>query len=513
LAGRPGGEVIEAPGTVLEFQGISKRFGGTLAVDNVNLTLESGTVLALLGENGAGKSTLIKLLAGVHRPDAGEIRFGKARLDEAARARIAFIHQDLGLIDTMTVSENFALVRGYPRSRGLISWRAVEAAAVDALRIVGGDLDPHAIVGSLSRTEKSILAIARALAVQADVIVLDEPSASLPEADVERLFAVLRKLRKRGVAMIYVTHRIDEVFRIADRVAVMRDGRLVGLRTVHETNSAELILLIVGRPPSEVFIQPPHPSAAPLLRLEGIRVGAVGPVSMAVMAGELVGFAGLRGAGHELLGRALGGIRPFTDGQALFRGVPLAPTSPAEAIHAGIAFVTSNRQEESLAMSLTVRENLFLNPAVRGRGLLAPMLPRTERGQAMGLIDRFNIRPRETDKVVGTLSGGNQQKAVLARWLGTNSRLLVLEEPTMGVDVGAKAEIYALIDQALRAGLGMIILSSDFEEVAHICNRAFVFDRGRVVAEVPRSQLSVASLIDAASGGRRGLPQAVGGIT
>jgi len=482
--------VIEAPGTVLEFQGISKRFGGTLAVDNVNLTLESGTVLALLGENGAGKSTLIKLLAGVHRPDAGEIRFGKARLDEAARARIAFIHQDLGLIDTMTVSENFALVRGYPRSRGLISWRAVEAAAVDALRIVGGDLDPHAIVGSLSRTEKSILAIARALAVQADVIVLDEPSASLPEADVERLFAVLRKLRQRGVAMIYVTHRIDEVFRIADRVAVMRDGRLVGLRTVHETNSAELILLIVGRPPSEVFIQPPHPSAAPLLRLEGIRVGAVGPVSMAVMAGELVGFAGLRGAGHELLGRAL------------------------EAIHAGIAFVTSNRQEESLAMSLTVRENLFLNPAVRGRGLLAPMLPRTERGQAMGLIDRFNIRPRETDKVVGTLSGGNQQKAVLARWLGTNSRLLVLEEPTMGVDVGAKAEIYALIDQALRAGLGMIILSSDFEEVAHICNRAFVFDRGRVVAEVPRSKLSVASLIDAASGGRhRGLPQAVGGIT
>ena len=485
---------------LVAFQQVSKQFGGTLAVDRVQLELEAGTILALLGENGAGKSTLIKMLAGVHAPDAGQILIRGHPIDPASRGRIAFIHQDLGLIDSMTAAENIAMVCGYTRARGLISWRRTAEAARTALEAIGGEIDPDALVSSLSRTEKSLLAIARALARRADVLVLDEPTASLPAGDVARLFNALRRLRAQGVAMIYVTHRIDEVFQIADQVAVMRDGRLAGTRSVTDTNTPELIYLIVGRPPSEVFIRPPRPSASIVLEVGQAHVGSVGPVQLQVMAGEVVGLAGLRGAGHEAFGRALVGLRRFTAGSVLLNGTPLRASNPADAIRAGIAFVTSNRQEEGLAMGLSVRENLFLNPAVRGRRPFNAMPPAAERRLASGVIRRFQIRPPEADKVIGTLSGGNQQKAVLARSLEAGAQLLVLEEPTMGVDVGAKSEIYALMNEALEAGLAMIVISADLEEVSYICNRAFVFNRGRVVAEVGRKDLSVSRLTELAAG-------------
>jgi ribose transport system ATP-binding protein len=486
---------------LVEFRQVTKQFGGTLAVDRVDISLQAGTILALLGENGAGKSTLIKMLAGVHVPDGGQIWVDGRPVDPASRARIAFIHQDLGLIDSMTAAENIAIVCGYPRSRGLISWGRTSQAARSALDAIGGEIDPDALVGILSRTEKSLLAIARALARHADVLVLDEPTASLPAGDVEGLFGALRRMRDQGVAMIYVTHRIDEVFQIADRVAVMRDGRLVATRDVRDTTASELIYLIVGRPLSEVFVRPPHPSAISALDVDQVFIGSVGPVQLHVMSGELVGMAGLRGAGHEAFGRALGGLRPFSAGSARLNGEPLASSTPADAIRAGVAFVTSNRQEEGLAMALTVRENLFINPALQGRRPWHAMRRRTERRLASHLIHRFRIRPPEADKVVGNLSGGNQQKAVLARWLRTGVRLLILEQPTMGVDVGAKSEIYALMNEALEAGLAMILVSSDLEEVANICNRAFVFNRGRVVAEVGRHDLSVGRLTELAAGG------------
>jgi ribose transport system ATP-binding protein len=496
--GRPG---TPADDPVVEFRHVTKQFGGTLAVDRVQLEVAPGAILALLGENGAGKSTLIKLLAGVHTADAGQILVGGRPIDPASRGRIAFIHQDLGLIDSMTAAENIAMVRGYERAWGVISWRRTTEAGRAALEVIGGEIDPDVLVGGLSRTEKSLVAIARALARHADVLVLDEPTASLPSGDVARLFNVLRRLRNQGVAMIYITHRIDEVFQIADRVAVMRDGRVVGTRSVGEMNSSELVHLIVGRPPSEVFIKPPHPSANLVLEVDQAYIGSVGPVQMQVMAGEIVGLAGLRGAGHEALGRALAGLRRFTAGSVRLGGTLMAAATPGDAIRVGIAFVTSNRHEEGLAMGLTVRENLFLNPGVRGRRPFDAMPPAAERRLATNLIRRFRIRPPEADKVIGTLSGGNQQKAILARWLDAGARLLVLEEPTMGVDVGAKSEIYALMNAALEAGLAMIVVSTDLEEVSYICNRAFVFNRGRLVAEVDRKDLSVSRLTKLAAGG------------
>ena len=493
-AGRAGSSPL------VEFQGLCKSFGGTQAVDHVSLTVERGRILALLGENGAGKSTLIKLLAGVFQPDRGVILLDGRLVDHRRdKRRLAFIHQDHGLVDSLTVAENIALVSGYARRLGLIDWRETQKTARNALEQVGLTIDLTATVSELSRTERSLVAIARALAMDVDLLVLDEPTASLPAADVERLFDALRPLRDRGVGMIYVTHRIDEVFRIADQVAVMRDGRLVAVSEVAATSAGALVQWIVGRPLSDVFVRAPRPASKPLLELRGVRLDHLKPVSFSVMAGELVGLAGLRGAGHQLLGRALAGAGRLLGGEISVRGRAVRVSSPREAIAAGIAFVTSNRQEESLAPSLSVRENLFLNPSTSGRHPFSFLLHRVERRQAQDLINRFYVRPPDPERVIATLSGGNQQKCVLARGLATPCSVFVLEEPTQGVDVGAKAEIYALMNDALSSGCCILILSSDFEEITYLCNRALVFNRGEMVAELARDEISLPRLIELAS--------------
>lgn len=483
----------------MELRDLCKSFGDTLAVDHVCLTVDRGEILALLGENGAGKSTLIKLLAGIYRPDRGSILLNGQPIDHHQDNHLAFIHQDHGLIDTMTIAENVALVRGYDRAFGFIDWRSTRENTERALEHVGLTLDPKINVSELSRTERSLVAIARALAMNVDLLVLDEPTASLSTADVERLFAVLRHLRDRGVGMIYVTHRLDEVFRIADRVAVMRDGRLVLVQDVSETSIGKLVDAIVGRSFSDVFIGAPEPSSEPLLELDSVRLGDLAATTFSVMAGELIGLTGLRGAGHELLGRALAGILPCAGGEISIRGRRVHLASPRQAIASGITFITSNREEESLAPSLSVRENLFLNPSNVGRRPFSFLLPQAERHQARELLERFYVRPADPERVIATLSGGNQQKSVLARGFATPGFVFVLEEPTQGVDVGAKSEIYLLMNHALASGCCILVLSSDFEEVAGICHRALVFNRGEMVAELSREEISVPRLIEFAS--------------
>ena len=484
---------------LVELRDLCKSFGETLAVNHISLTLPRGQIVALLGENGAGKSTLIKLLAGIYQPDHGSILLHGEPIDHHRNNQLAFIHQDHGLIDTMTIAENIALVSGYDRALGLIDWRSTRQHAERSLEHVGLRIDPTINVSDLSRTERSLVAIARALAMHVDVLVLDEPTASLPTADVDRLFDVLRHLRERGVGMIYVTHRIDEVFKIADRVAVMRDGRLVTTRNVSETSSGELVNAIVGRPLSAVFIRAPKPSSEPILELRGVQLGVLKPVSFSAMAGEIIGLTGLRGAGHELLGRAIAGILPRAHGDIRIRGRRAVLGSPRQAIAAGVTFITSNREEESLAPGLTVRENLFINPSTMRRRLFSFLLPQSERRQARELLERFYVRPADPERVIATLSGGNQQKAVLARGFATPAFVFALEEPTQGVDVGAKSDIYVIMNQALSAGCCILILSSDFEEVALVCNRAFVFNRGEMVAELSREEISVPRLIEFAS--------------
>ena len=481
-------------------RGVSKHFGGTQALIDASIDVGAGEIVALLGENGAGKSTLIKILAGVHALDSGTVAYRDHDATHALRRLpIAFIHQDLGLIEWMTVAENISLMLGFPRRVGLIDWTAVRTRATRALAVVGADIDPDQRIRDLTRTEKSLVAIARALAADAEILVLDEPTASLPANEVARLFAALRLARERGVGMIYVSHRLDEVFEIADRMVVLRDGRVVGERRVDETSAEEVILLIVGREPSQVFMRPARHEGSARLVFEQVSIDEAPPLSCRVRAGEVVGFVGLRGAGQEKVGRSLFGLSPVTGGRVLLDGKAITASSPREAIGLGIGLVCADRIAESIVPGLCVLENLFLNPVAAGLHVLSYLRPRPEARAAAGLGERIGLKPNDCSLPIEWLSGGNQQKVVVGRWLHLGARVYVFEDPTAGVDVGAKAEIYRLFDLALERGATILIISTDFEEVAKVCHRALVFHRGAVTAELSGDELSTANLLAAAS--------------
>jgi ribose transport system ATP-binding protein len=478
---------------------LSKRFGGTQALDSVDLTVVSGEVHALLGENGAGKSTLIKILAGVYIADEGSVEGPEGRAMAGRPVPgIAFVHQDLGLVETMTVAENVAVVADYARSHGLINWRATEDMARRALDAMGCTFDPGTLVGRLSAAEKSMVAIARALAIEARILVLDEPTATLPEADVATLHDVLRRLRAQGLGIVYVTHRLDEVFRMADRVTVLRDGRVRSSRPVADTTPQGLVEDIVGRRIEDLFPEAWHAFGEVVLAVEDLASKSVGPVSFSVSAGEILGLVGLRSAGHDVVGRMIAGALPARTGTIRLNGKRLALDEPRDAIVEGVGFVSSKRAEESICAGLAVRENLFPDPGLADIRIVGT---EEERDLATKTLAAFHVRPRETERPIATLSGGNQQKVVIARWLGIGRQVLVLEEPTTGVDVGAKAEIYRLLDRALSNRLAVVLVSSDFEEVSGLADRALVFSRGRAVAEVLRADLSIERLTALAAGG------------
>jgi ribose transport system ATP-binding protein len=490
-------------GPLLVVRGLTKRFTATLALDRVDFDVRRGEVHALLGQNGAGKSTLIKILAGVYDADEGEIAFGAKVLQRGHRLPgVSFIHQDLGLVDWMSVAENVAIQTGYPRLPfGLISWRRAREAAAVALAGIGVDIDPERPVSSLPAAERSLVAIGRALAVQSDILVLDEPTAALPEHDVERLLEALRRLRANGIGVVYVTHRLDEVFRIADRVTVLRDGRKIATVAARETSSDALVQMIVGRSLTDAFARPEPATARAVLSVQSAVVGAVGPVSFEVAAGETLGLVGLRGAGHHAVGRAIFGEPPLDSGALVLDGAPIAPKSAAEAMALGVGFVSSRRADESIAANLSVRENIFMNPVLTGRGVLQFVPRRTEANAVQAALRRFAIKAEGPEQPVATLSGGNQQKVVVTRWMEGRVKLLILEEPTIGVDVGSKAEIYRLLRTSLSEGMAALAISSDFEEVERVCHRALVFSRGRVVAEIQGESLTIERLTEAASGG------------
>ena len=484
----------------LSLVGMTKAFGGTLAVNNVSFDLAAGEILALLGQNGAGKSTVIKMLAGVYTPDAGALFMDGAPHDPRhAKNSIAFIHQDLGLIEWMTVAENIAIAQGYPRKNGLIDWARVDAMARESLAMIAHDIDPSQRVGDLTRTEKSLVAIARALGVNARVLVLDEPTASLPQGEVELLFNVLRQLKAQGVSMIYVSHRLDEVFAISDRLVVLRDGKLVDDRPTAEADSESLIASIIGRRPESVFVRPKTLRSDVLLECTALAIGDIGPVSFRLRRGEILSLVGLRGAGQEQIGRILVGDVSRDAGQITLLGQALACASPTEAIAQGLGFVAGDRVAESVAAGMAVRENMFINPGAAGHSPFTLRSPNSEARQSRALGTDIDLYPNDPEAPIETLSGGNQQKVVMSRWMHIGPEVLVLEDPTAGVDVGAKAEIYRLLGTALARGQGVILISTDFEEVAAICHRALVFRDGVIAAEIDEHDLSVESITRAAA--------------
>ncbi|OYO32089.1 sugar ABC transporter ATP-binding protein [Janthinobacterium sp. PC23-8] len=498
----------------LQFKQVSKRFGGTLAVSELSFDIAAGEIVALLGENGAGKSTLIKLLARIYPRDSGDILFDGQpieTLSSAPRGKqpIAFIHQDLGLIEWMTVAENIAFGTGFPRRSGLIDWKEVDRRATEVLARVGCNIPPQRRVFSLSRAEKSLLAIGRALAVDAQILVLDEPTASLPAADVQHLFTVLRQLRGQGVGMIYVSHRLDEVIELSDRVVVMRDGKLVAVRDTAQVSEHDLVHMIVGKEPSALRGAAAGARGATILELDALVAGNAGPVSLRVSKGELVGLIGLRGGGQESVSRALFGMCEIAAGKVSLLGRQPDLSTPLAAIRSGVALVAAERVEENLARSMSVQENLFFNPLLWHKNPFAWMRRDRERDRAKELIRAFDVRPAAPHAYIENLSGGNQQKVVLARWLDIGKPLLILEEPTAGVDVGAKGAIYRTVREVAAKGTGVLVVSTDFEEVANLCTRALVFCNGRIVAELEGDALSVPNLLQWAAGSAHLAPAAV----
>ena len=489
---------------MLVVEGLSKDFGGQRALDAVDLSVRAGELHALLGENGAGKSTLIKLLAGLHRPTAGTITVAGQRLADghtpldAARHGLCFVHQDLGLIDELSVAENIALELGYQTRHRLVSMRSTARRAAELTARQGVEIDPTRLVGELPQAEKVMVAIARAFHADARVIVLDEVSASLPAPETERLQAAVRAASRTGVAFIWVTHRLDELHSFIDRFTVLRDGRRVVSADAGGVTDGQLVEWIVGGPvvtrphPAESHSAEPKSAGATHLIATGLLApGLSAPVDLQVAAGETLGVTGLIGSGAQVVVRVLGGSPHIRAGSARLDGAPLPLGRPRAMRLAGCNYVPGDRKAEGVFTALSVRENLFPARVASGPEDRRWRAPRTERAATRRLLDAFAVRPRDAaERPIDTLSGGNQQKVIFARALRTLPKLLVLTDPTAGVDIGARAELYALTRRAAADGAAVVIASSDFAEIVNHTDRALVMVRGRVVRELAGSQLT-----------------------
>lgn len=493
---------------LLSLRGVTKRFGGVVALAGVDLNLRVGEIHALLGENGAGKSTLIKVLGGVVRPDAGTIEVDGRPVEvrdaaEADRLGIRLIHQELSLAPNISVAENILLGREPTRLGVLVDRRRLNAS-VEALV---AELDMPEIgpvrtpVGGLSVARRQLVEIARALAVRARILVLDEPTASLSQHEADTLLARLGRLRAQGVGIIYISHRLEEIRRLADRITVLRDGRNVGTRDARAVEPGELIRLMVGR---DVDAIPPRPVANPgpvVLAVEDLRNDQVHGVRFVLRAGEVLGLAGLVGSGRTELARALCGVDPIRSGRIVVDGRPLVPRTPGEARAAGIVLVPEDRKGQGLVMTGSVADNLAL-PWTRDwiRGI------RVDRRRRAAIVERaigrFGIKTDHPEQSVGSLSGGNQQKAVVARWMEHPPRVLVLDEPTRGVDVKARAEMYEILGGLVARGIAILLISSDLPEVIGLSHRLALYRDGRILREIPAAGADPVEVMASLVGGR-----------
>lgn len=491
---------------LLEMSHMSKAFGSTLAVDNVSLRIAPGRVHALMGENGAGKSTLMKMLAGVHRPDRGEISINGARVDfaspkQALEAGVSTVFQELSLLPNLSITENMYLGKEILGRFGIPDRKTMEARAKAALAELGMNMSPSTLVSELSIAERQFVEIAHGIKTDAQIFVLDEPTAALNAADVEVLNAQIRKLKDAGKAIIYISHRMDEIFEICDDVTVMKDGRHVATSALSELTPDGLIALMVGRELEDLF--PPRATelGEVMLSCEGLRVAAGSqPVSFEVRAGEILGLCGLEGQGQQEIARSFIGDHRPTEGSLSVGGqrfdLPVSATNGVRQMQAlRVGFVPEDRKEEGLLLNAPILENIGISiqaaragsrPVARVKGLVADVMA------------SLNVKAPSPGVPVGSLSGGNQQKVLLGRYLAARMDVLIIEEPTRGVDIGAKAEIYRLLRDLAEAGTAILILSRETIELIGLCDRLLVIHDNRIVSDMPGAEATEHAILDAA---------------
>ena len=493
---------------LLEVQNLTRRFPGVIALGGVSLKLGRGEVLSVIGENGAGKSTLMKILAGVQTPDGGKILLDGREVEidsvQAAEALgIALIHQELNLCDNLDVGANIFLGRE-PRRFGIISRRKIYADSEPLLRKVGLDCSPRQLVRDLSLGRQQLVEIAKALSVGARVLIMDEPTSSLSQHETEQLYRVVKELRATGVSVIYISHRLGEVKELSDRVVVLRDGQNAGELRRDEVNHDAMVRLMIGRDLSGLYARPSHPAGAPALEARDLRTPAHPghALNFTVHAGEIVGLAGLVGAGRTELLRVLFGIDRARGGSLRVAGQDVILRSPIDAIRAGLALVPEDRKHQGLILEMTVRHNLSLASLLRDAR--SGFLDRAkENAITREMIAALRIKTPNENQLALYLSGGNQQKIVLGKWLALKPRLLLLDEPTRGIDVGAKQEIYRLMEELAGQGVAILFVSSEMEEILRMSDRALVMHQGEISGEVPRAKLSEEAIMHLATGAEK----------
>jgi ribose transport system ATP-binding protein len=502
---------LSEPPPLLEARKIAKAFPGVQALQDVYLRLDRGEVLAVVGENGAGKSTLMKILGGVYTPDAGEILLdGRpvqiTDVEQAQKLGIALIHQELNLAENLDVAGNVFLGRepGWAGPLRLLD-RKIYAMSEQITRRLGLDCTPDTLVADLSIGHQQLVEIARALSLRSRVLIMDEPTSSLTQRETERLFQVIRDLKRDGLSVLYISHRLKEVQEIADRVSVLRDGRNAGELPRAAIRHDAMVRLMVGRELKQFFQRTPQGAegAAPpaLLRVRGLRWTArQKPINMTLGAGEVVGMAGLMGAGRTELAETLFGVRPLLEGEVYLDGQPVRLHTPATAIAAGIFLLPEDRRLQGLVLPASVKDNISL-ASLDKLSWLRLVSGRRERELGQEMCRRLNVRTPSLQQPVALLSGGNQQKVVLAKWLCRMPRVLILDEPTRGIDVGAKTEIYALMDRLAHQGLAILMISSDLEEILGMSDRVLVMHEGHLVGELPSAGLTEEAIMHLATGG------------
>lgn len=493
--------------TVVEMKNIHKSFFNVQVLKGVDFNLIPGEIHALMGENGAGKSTLMKILTGIHKSNSGEILYKGELVEyhspkEAEKAGIAVIHQELNIIPYLTVAENMFLGKELKRQPfGILKTKEMNEKTKENLNRLGIDIDPQKEAGELSVGQQQMIEIARAIAAETEVLIMDEPTAALTDREIETLFTVINQLRREGVAIIYISHRMEEIFRMCDRITVLRDGQSIGTKITSETDFEEIVKMMVGRELGERFPERTAEIGGDRFVVEDLSLeGIFNNISFNVRKGEILGVAGLMGAGRTEIMETIFGARKKKSGRIYMDGKELNIRKPHHAIAAGIGFITEDRKDEGLVLGLTVRENLAI-PNLKKLSKSAVIQKQKEKQWTEEMIQKLRIKTSGPEQEVKSLSGGNQQKVVFGKWLGTEPKLLILDEPTRGVDVGAKKEIYSIMNELTEKGFSIIMVSSELPEILGMSDRVMVIHEGKLSAILDKKVASQEKIMEAATGG------------